>query len=315
MNKEIISPTAVGTGLICLDAIEIPADSHYKLFTGGTCINVLVILQSYGWNIVPIGRIGDDPAAESIFRDLEFLGVDTRFIRRDRNDFTPIYIETFSTEGHRFLHRCPRCQTKFADFQPVAMADILFILPELPDKIDVCFIDRVSQASLTLAEYCKEHGALIYFEPNRPEDISLFEQCLQITNVVKYSAEKMASAKEMTDRLHIPLEIETHGKKGLYYRTDDGRRKSEWRHMPAIPCHAFVDAAGSGDWLSSHLIHQLMGDTNNQRNTVCFDAIEFILRTAQKIASSNCGQEGARGSMYHTADIQIGAGFCPYCGY
>ncbi len=306
--------TAVVTGLICLDAIQ-QSDDSYKLFTGGTCINVLTILKTYGWNVIPIGRIGNDQAGEFVFNDLNFLNIDTRYISRENDIFTPIYIEIISEEGHCFQHKCPNCSQKFADFIPISKDRMYEITNVMPARINVGYIDRVSEASILLAQECKKRGALIYFEPNRPGERALFHQCLELADIVKYSGEKMACERETIAKYSIPIEIVTWGHKGLQFRISNSEQKSDWNRIPAVACSNFVDAAGSGDWLSAHFIHQISEKRVNIENLLQSDTLYPLLQQAQQVASENCRFEGARGSMYKPEDIQKGSGFCPYCEF
>ncbi len=314
MSQNSSSPLVVGTGLICLDAIEIENSSHYKLLTGGTCINVLTILKSFGWNAIPIGRIGNDAAGNFVFRDLHCCDIDTIYISRRDEDSTPIYIQRNTQDGHQFIHRCPYCANRFADFTPVDPDSLSIIFQEIPKNIEVCYIDRVSLASVSLARECKSRGAMVYFEPNRMDDTAIFQKCLELADIVKYSSEKMSHAKEITDTISLPLEIETFGKEGLHYRINHENIENSWNHVPAVQCHEFVDAAGSGDWFSAELIHQIHFHPTSSQFRTDRDTIRSLIQKAQQKASINCRYEGARGAMYRQGTVQISSGFCPYCG-
>ena len=96
----------VGTGLICLDAVA--SQKHvYKVFAGGSCLNVFVILNTLGWQVYPVGMIGRDTPASFILQDLRHWNVDTSFIFQNPRSTTPVYVQTITEQGHSFSSQCP----------------------------------------------------------------------------------------------------------------------------------------------------------------------------------------------------------------
>ena len=83
-----------GTGLIALDVVlKHGEDSAPKLWTGGTCGNVLAILSYLGWNSFPVARLKLDPPARLVLKDLARWGVHTEFATLSPHARTPIVIE------------------------------------------------------------------------------------------------------------------------------------------------------------------------------------------------------------------------------
>ena len=75
------SPVAVGSGLIALDVMmDERTDAPPRLWTGGTCGNVLSILAFLGWKSLPVARLARDAASRLIVRDLKRWGVSTEFL-------------------------------------------------------------------------------------------------------------------------------------------------------------------------------------------------------------------------------------------
>lgn len=303
------APVVAGTGMITFDAIHDPSDGSYRFAAGGTCLNVLVILSVRGWEATISGQIGTDFCGDEVLRDLRRWNADTRWIRRAEDLRTPIYIETTTQDGHRFLHHCPDCGMKFPNSEPVSVEWIEELAPSLPDSLQVCYIEQVSASSVRLAEICKERGACVYFEPDHIDDLSMYKRCLAVTDILKYAHDKMHGACEGADAPGVPLEIETLGAEGLRYRMAGG----DWIHVPPVPCGAFVSAAGSGDWLSACFIDEMVRAGKGTFPAVNASDVYAALVAAQAVASENCKYRGARGMLYKTVELHTDKGFCPYC--
>src|SRR3954471_9123152 len=87
------APVAVGAGLVALDVImRRGSERQLRPRPGGTCGNVLGILAYLGWMSLPAIRIGADPAAELIVRDLSMRGVSLDLVLQDPSVDTPVII-------------------------------------------------------------------------------------------------------------------------------------------------------------------------------------------------------------------------------
>lgn len=305
---------AIGTGLICLDAIEDRDRQTYRLVAGGSCLNVLAILHWLGWDTTIVGQVGADRAGGAVLDDLQKLGIDCRHIHRRSTIGTPIYIERIAKEGHTFSHACPDCNQKFSDFEPVEEETVRGALAETATPLHVAYIDRVSTASVTLAESCKQRGALVYFEPNRMGDQRVFLHCLEHADILKYSGEKLPGLKDSVETQTISLVIETAGSAGLTYRWQGVNDRETWRQIPGVECERFVDAAGAGDWLSAALLDRIATDGQESFREMEASAVLSTLLAAQEVAASACETLGARGQMYEKDPLETGDDFCPYCG-
>ena len=103
----------VGTGLFALDVVVRTDGETSAPALGGSAGNVLCILGALGWNVTPIGTVGDDAAAETVRRDFSSVRADLRFLVRTANRSTPvIYQHQLNSENgstHRFSFACPSC--------------------------------------------------------------------------------------------------------------------------------------------------------------------------------------------------------------
>ncbi len=306
------TPTIIATGLACLDVMD-DRSGYPPQLTAGGFPNALILLCQRGWNSIPIAVLGLDRAGDYLMQEFLDWKLDTRFIDRRVNVHTPIYILYHRNGGHYFGKECPGCHTPFPPYEPVQPGYIAVIRDSLPKTIDVCYFDKVSPAALDLAALCRERSARVMFEPNRIENEDLFRRSVAVSDIVKYSRERRDRIQDFTDAIPVPLEIETAGAEGLYYRIARQGESREWRFLPACQVSNFVDAAGAGDWLTTTLLATLVPGNSFEAQLNCLDRIEEILRMGQQASAYNCQFAGARGALYTDRRLLRGNDYCPYC--
>jgi sugar/nucleoside kinase (ribokinase family) len=305
------APSIVGTGLISLDVVLGPeADPTPNYWAGGTCGNVLAVLAYLGWQSYPAATLGSDIAAAKIVDDFERFGVQLPFLSRNPTRHTPIIVERIrrapdGTPRHRFIWTCPNCGAWLPGYRTLLSSQTAAISNALSD-VNVFFFDRVSRSALSLAHACSLKGALIVFEPNGIKDGQLFRQALQLSDIVKYSHERVGPFRSLDKSVGRKLEIETLGDEGLRYRIVGARpRPSRWKQLPPYAVNDLKDAAGAGDWCTAGIIHQLGKNgvaAFKQFNT---KQIEEALHIGQAMAAMKCRYIGPRGIMYSVSKNQF----------
>jgi sugar/nucleoside kinase (ribokinase family) len=301
--------TVIGTGLIALDVVLNERRAvEPRLWTGGTCGNVLAILAYLGWQAHPVSRLKSDAASRLIHKDLKRWGVDTRLLSVHPVAPTPIIVHrlrlTAQGEGfHSFSLHCPDCGAHLPSFRPVPLAAV-DSLPDLPSA-KVFFADRVSAGILALAQRCAKAGALVVFEPSGIGDEALFERMMQLAHVVKYSNDRLADLP-MRPSPTTCLEVQTLGKGGLRYRSSlAGLSKKTWLHCDAYGVQSPTDTAGAGDWCSAGILHVIGRGGLRGLKRITSSRLESAMHFGQALASWNCGFEGARGGMYERTHAQF----------
>jgi sugar/nucleoside kinase (ribokinase family) len=295
-------PRVIGTGLIALDVVVRGDYDRPKLWTGGTCGNVLAILGYLGWDAVPIGRMKNDFAYRLIRKDLQTWGADLKFASLKPHANTPIVVQRIrrDTSGrpfHTFSFNCPGCGARLPQYKPVFSSSLTGIGDDSV-KGQVFFLDRVSKAGLLMAEATAKNGALVFFEPSGVKDPVTFRKILSVAHVFKYSHERFRDLNESVSSVSPNLEVETLGSGGLRYRANLPRYKTGWIHLNAFPTHTFLDAAGAGDWCTSGILHVLGQDGVDSLMNSSLAKIHRALSLGQALAAWNCQFEGARGGMY-----------------
>ena len=301
--------TVIGTGLIALDVVlNDRRRVEPRLWTGGTCGNVVTILAYLGWKAHPVARVTSDSAARLIRRDLKRWSVDTRYISLCPTTPTPIIIHQLrrTSRGenfHRFSLNCPDCGTRLPTFRPIPIASVDAAGPW--PVANVFFADRVSPGILMLAEKCALSGAIVMFEPSGIGDEALFERMLRVAHVVKYSNNRIADLP--TEPLKSAyLEVQTLGNGGLRYRSGLAELSSkQWIHCEAYGVPSPVDTAGAGDWCTGGILHVLGRGGLKAAKRMTAVQLQAAITFGQALASWNCGFEGARGGMYEQNKVQF----------
>ena len=241
----------IETGLIALDVVlNERRQEDPRLWTGGSCGNVLAILAYLGWNAYPVGRLKQDAASHLIAKDLRRWDVDLRFLSLMPQAPAPVVIHRLrrTAQGenfHSFGLTCPECGQRLRSFRPISLSTVRE-LREWPDA-DVFFTDRVSTGILALAERARSQGAVIAFEPSGAGDKALFKRMLHLAHIVKYSHERLPYLPFDTP-CSVLVEIQTLGKGGLQYRSRLGRaRSTRWLRVEAFQLGRSQDTAGAGD--------------------------------------------------------------------
>ena len=293
-----------GAGFVAMDVVDDDGDRFAAV--GGSCGNVMAILAWLGWATRPIARLGDDETGAFIREELAELGVDLAYLSKEEGVRSPVVLQRFTeardgTRTHRFSLTCPGCGRWLPCHRPITLTQTRPLACN-DDGPDAFYLDRVSPASLRLAVEARARGALVVFEPSSVEDGAKFQRAVDACHVLKYSQERLGHVPDLPYAAAPALVVETWAASGLRYRWG-GR----WIRLEAFTVEHVVDAAGSGDWCSAVLIHQL-----GQRGAAGFlgsrhEMIKRTLEGGQAAAAVNCAFLGARGAMQALALKELNA--------
>lgn len=294
---------ALGSGLVALDVILNGSPSTpAKLCAGGTCGNVLSILSFLNWDSKPIARLKNDVAAVELVKDLSKFNVSTSLISTLNDGSTPVIIhrilkDKFGKPKHKFEFKIPNTSDWLPQFKSVLKLSVNKIIENQP-LTNVFFSDRATPSTLDLAKYYKSKGALIVFEPSSLKPDKCFDELLKISNIVKFSNERIVNYSEVFPIPNSDLEIMTLGDKGLKYRLKSDKSNS-WKIIaPFHLSNDLIDSAGAGDWCSAGIINQLGYNGVKSFVESSEDDIQGALKLGQALGVLNCSFNGARGMMY-----------------
>lgn len=309
-KKKEIKPIWIGTGLVALDIIiDDINNSPEQLLSGGSCGNVSSIMSYLGFESYVISRLKDNLATKAIVRDLKKWNVQTKLTTVTSDGSTPIIIQRNKKNKlgepiHKFEFKDPFDGTWLPNYKPVLSADVPEIVKKTSEPV-IYYFDRINRGSIDFAKYYKSKGALIYFEPSSIGEMRLFEECLQVADIIKFSVDRIGNYSELFPVQRVPLEIQTQGDKGISYRFSHSLKEKKWVNLKGFSISGLVDASGAGDWMSSGLLTKvgkqgLKGFRNTDRIKIA-EALKF----GQALGSLNCFFTGARGLMYHYTKIQV----------
>jgi len=287
------SASVIGSGFIALDIVQ----GREGLFaaTGGSCGNVIMALAWLGWTSMPVARLGCDTTGNFLVQDMRSAGVSLNFLEQSQAVPTPVVIQQFvedrsGSRRHRFSLVCPDCGTWLPRYRSVVLTHARKVIEGKAPK--AFYFDRVSPATVAMAEWAKKNAAVVLFEPSSIGEDSLFERAVDACDILKFSDERFGGDSELSRALGPSLVVRTMGADGL-----QARWKGRWSSFDPFVAPRIVDTAGAGDWCSVALLHVLsQRGFRGFRKTRKTD-IERALRLGQALAAMSCGFEGARGLM------------------
>lgn len=300
----------VGTGLVALDIIlngSLSTTPKYQ--TGGSCGNVLTILSFLGWESYPIARLAKDVNSTKLINDLKNWKVKTKLLTKTSDGNTPVIIHRIirNKKGqpiHRFEFREPDTGNWLPRYKPVLNSSVDKIKSKQPIP-KVFYFDRINRGSIELAKYNRENGALIFFEPSSIGNINLFKECLRVTDIIKFSHERIRNYTELFPVQQTVLEIQTVGKDGLKYRYNMHQNSRKWIKLSPYKITNLIDSGGAGDWCSAGIIYKIGEKGRNSFLKKNEKKIEESLQFGQILGAINCFFDGARGAMYNLNKEQI----------
>ncbi|MGE0567422.1 MAG: hypothetical protein AB7O73_05695 [Bacteroidia bacterium] len=309
-KKEKSTLICVGTGLVALDVIMNGSPkTPLKIFAGGSCGNVMSILSFLSWDSYPIARLKKDNAAKELLSDLQKWKVKVNMISITDDGSTPIIIQRIKKDKngqpiHRFEFKNPDDGSWLPRYKPVLSADVDSIVQKnVASK--VFYFDRINRASIDFAKYYKSKGAIVYFEPSSIGEMRLFEECLKVSDIIKFSSDRINNYSSLFPAQRVPLEIETFGKNGVKFRFSHKLDQKSWSTVPANQVDTFFDAAGAGDWTSAGIITKLGKTGLKGFDSLKRDTVISAIKYGQALGSLNCFFDGARGMMYNLSKKEV----------
>lgn len=297
LNGDSGRSRVAGAGFVTLD-VRLDAGSEVSYSgIGGSTGNVLSILAFFGWESVPLVRLGRDRVGAAIHREFSRLGADMSHVRLDRALTSPLLYQ-FAGKPHespRYSFSCPVCgrARRFSE----ALVDSGgedFALSAA--TANVFFFDRVTSGTVHMAAAARAGGALVFFEPSSVSaNRELFEAALRSAHVVKYSSDRIP--EPFTELLSSGfIEIQTLGARGLRFRKHS--LAPDWVELPALRAGPVADTSGAGDWCTAGFLHTLFACREiKELQALNYNEIHRALRVGQSVAALSVAHVGARGLM------------------
>lgn len=307
MNKVV----CIGTGLVALDVIlNGKPETPPKFHAGGSCGNVMSILSYLGWLSFPVARLAKNAATKEVENDFKIWEVQTSLISKTDEGSTPIIIHRILRDkngntSHRFEFKDPDTTAWLPQYKPVLKKEVESIIEKQPNA-KVFYFDRINRSSIELAKANKTAGAVIFFEPSSiGANLKLFTECLQVSDIIKFSSDRISNYAQLFPRQQVCLEIETIGKEGIRYRYNKEKKAINWNFVKPYLIKDVVDSAGAGDWCSAGVIDSLCKEGIISFNSSSVESVKKALQYGQLLGALNCCFDGARGIMYSIPKIDF----------
>lgn len=286
----------LGAGLVSLDILMRGYEETVSYKVGGTCGNVLMILAYMGWESYPVARLNGSEQSRMMLDDMRSHGVHTDFVSTLDDGATPIIIQhnIIDKDGnptHRFTFQGNHGSLHL-DYKPVMKKTVMKVLENLQFLPSVFFFDRVNAATLTMAEYFKNRGSLVFFEPSAKAKPTDFNKAVSHSDIIKFADQRIPDVS-FTETYSDKLFIQTLGSKGLRFNLFC----RGWKTLQPVLNNNIVDTSGAGDWTSATFLNEMAKAGIATVGKLTEDNVKQFLSIAQEKASQSCSYEGARGMM------------------
>ena len=288
--------TCIGAGLVSLDILMRGYEETVSYKVGGTCGNVLMILAYMGWDCYPVARLNGSDQSKMMLDDMRSHGVHTDFVSTLDDGATPIIIQhnIIDKDGnptHKFTFQGNRGSLHL-DYKPVMKKTAIKVLDELQFLPSVFFFDRVSAATVSMAEHFKSRGCLVFFEPSAKAKETDFNKAIIYSDIIKFADQRLLDVS-FTEAYRNKLFIQTLGSKGLRFNFHG----KGWVSLPPVLNDNIVDTSGAGDWTTAAFLNEMAKAGITTVDELTGEKVKQFLSIAQEKASRSCSYEGARGMM------------------
>lgn len=305
----------ITVGEVLIDLTQTGVNEHgipqFSANPGGAPANVAVAAARLGANTGFIGAVGNDGFGQYLKTVLEENGVDTTGISVEQCP-TTMAIVSVSPDGER-------------SFQFVRGADRLLHLTEchksLVKQSKILHFGSVSlttsparEATLAAAQYAKEQGVLVSYDPNyraalwssEAEAREWMQKPLSMVDIIKISDEEISlitgkdtieEAGAYLESLGIKLILITLGGEGAYYRCGGVSGRVDGVKTTV------ADTNGAGDTFFGAFLSTL-GETPDLHVLTAED-MERKLCFANTAAAITCSRSGAIPAMPRREEVEM----------
>ncbi len=264
---------------------------------GNTCGNVACMLAHLGVQTFPIVHLDLSEQGVQIKSDLKRYGADVRFVENSASGGTTLLRCTHKrdkmTGEHTVSFRATSPGSRFPKRRFLRARDEA---PAFMENLDftpyVFFFDTAEAGLRFLAAELRKRGTLVYFEPESDADKSKFMKAIEVSDVVKFSHEKvsdMSFTAQYTDKLFI----RTLGADGLEFNLCG----QGWVKVASVPNNNVVDWEGAGDWTTSQFIACLCERDILSISQMTIESVRECLEVACKVASQSVSYLGSKGMI------------------
>ena len=281
---------------------------------GGAPANVAVALSRLGVKAGFIGKVGKDTFGRDLRAVLEQNGVDTRGLY-ETDALTTQAVVSVSPDGERSFafYRSPGADTLLTADEALAALD------PLPRILHIGSVSLTAEpersATLQAAEYAKQHGALISYDPNyraalwsdEATAVEWMKKPLALCDILKLSDEELplltgtddpAEGTKQLQACGISLILLTLGSKGTYFRFGELTGT-----VPSVRIQV-ADTNGAGDTFLGALLRGLALRGEKPFEGLDEASLTALVRFANCAAALTCTRPGAIPAMPTLPEVE-----------
>ena len=320
MKKKLV---VVGSGQYNYDVIKVReypegfilgkrkafVDKVHTEEAGGTCGNVMCMMQHLGWDARPQVKLTHGVDGQNMSASLKHFGCDTRYV---------MLVEGGGFSGWECIHRKNKDTGEHemgyhgygpegSRFRKITELRIKDEVPALlcqmeGDAPDVYFFDHSEAGPRAIAAALREKGTLVYYECENAKDKGKFIKSVEVADIVKFSDENVPDVSfcaEFPDKLFI----QTQGGKGMVFRLP---MTDEWVKVDAVPVDKVVDWEGCGDTTTAVFLVELGKIGLPRVASLTVEQVNSALEAAAKKAAQCTQYYGSKGWVYAENKALIG---------
>lgn len=275
---------------------------------GGAPANVVGAVTKLGIPSKFLTKLGDDPFGDYIIEVLDEAGIDTSYIKRDKEAETALAFVSLAADGNRDFkfYRKNSADLRYSgyDIEPDVLDDC--------GMIHFCSVDLVQSpmkdAHKKLIDMANGKDVLVSFDPNLRfslwDDLQELKETvnefLPFADIVKISDEELEFITGHTDIKEAVSDLlNGRTKYVIYTKGKDGAEIYTKNGMAQAPGYTIDvrDTTGAGDSFIGAFLYQLLRDDVRDLDGVDFDTLRDYLDFANAYAACTTTKEGALAAM------------------
>ncbi len=282
---------------------------------GGAPANLLAMFSRLGGKTAFIGKVGDDGFGSALRRNLDDAGIESSSLLTDKRYNTTLAMVQLDSNGDRSF-----------SFYRKGCADVMLQFEEIDKSVlEGCSVFHFGSVSLTdepartatlkAAEYAKQNGAIISYDPNfRPllwddteEAEAFMKKGALLADIIKVSDDELKLITGETDYLlgaemliagGASLVFVTLGESGAFYCNKNASGLLETYDVRV------VDTTGSGDAFFGAVLWKLKGKSLSEIIVLSKSELEDITDFGNAAGSLTATKKGAIPAMPALSEIE-----------
>lgn len=300
--------------MICTDpGVTLEMGQHFLKKPGGAPANVAAAIAALGGEIAIAACVGNDPFGRQLIDEMKLFGVDTRYVRIDKEKFTTLAFVSLMENGERdfVFSRGADGALSVADAEEISLSeyDMLHFgsaTAFLPGNLQSAYLDFFNKGirKQKFTSFDPNYRDLLYRD-HKEDFIRQVRYFIKHCQFFKMSEEEAClitgahdpvSAGKIFSNMTGAVFCITLGAKGTLLSV-----KSEIEIIPSIPVIP-VDTTGAGDAFMGAVLYQLSRLNAQNLLQLYFEDWKKIVANANKAGARTCEFMGAMEAYRHLSD-------------